>query len=52
MTLLRKFKSFFKEYSKALDNREAALFIGAGLSHAAGLKTWPELSLPESPSTV
>lgn len=38
-----KFKSFYTEYGKAIDNREAALFIGAGLSNGAGFKTWPNL---------
>src|SRR5437588_9066029 len=37
------FGGFYKEYGKALDNREAALFIGAGLSVGAGFKTWPNL---------
>lgn len=37
--------SFYKEYGKALDDKQAALFIGAGLSMAAPakLKGWPEL---------
>lgn len=34
---------FLKEYSKAIDGREAAMFIGAGLSIPAGFKSWPEL---------
>lgn len=38
-----RFQSFLKEYGKALDNREAALLIGAGLSAGTGLKTWPDL---------
>jgi hypothetical protein len=37
------FTEFYAEYGTALDNREAALFIGAGLSAGAKLKTWPEL---------
>jgi hypothetical protein len=39
----RKFSDFYKEYGNALDNREAALFIGAGLSMPAGFKSWQEL---------
>lgn len=35
--------SFYKAYGTALDNREAALFIGAGLSNGVGFKTWPNL---------
>lgn len=42
MSTLNKFSSFYREYSRALDNREAALFIGAGLS-APRFKTWSEL---------
>lgn len=38
-----KFGGFYKEYIKAFDNRDAALFVGAGLSVAAKFKTWPEL---------
>jgi hypothetical protein len=34
---------FLKEYSKRLDDREAAIIIGAGLSIPAGLKNWVEL---------
>lgn len=34
---------FLKEFSKAIDGREAAMFIGAGLSIPAGFKSWPEL---------
>lgn len=34
---------FFAEYGRALDDRTAALFIGAGISHAAGFKLWPDL---------
>jgi hypothetical protein len=29
------FSGFYKKYGKALDNREEALFIGAGLSVGA-----------------
>lgn len=39
----RKFSDFYNEYGKALDNRAAALFIGAGLSIPAGFKSWQEL---------
>jgi len=39
----KKFADFYKEYGKALDNREAALFVGAGLSMPAGFKSWQEL---------
>jgi Sir2- and TIR-associating SLOG family/SIR2-like domain len=39
----KKFSNFYKEYGKALDNREAALFVGAGLSMPAGFKSWQEL---------
>lgn len=37
--------SFYNEYGKAIDDKQAALFIGAGLSMAApaNLKGWPEL---------
>jgi 8-oxo-dGTP pyrophosphatase MutT (NUDIX family) len=35
--------SFYKAYGTALDNREAALFVGAGLSNSAGFKAWPNL---------
>src|SRR5215831_1963783 len=38
-----KFSEFYKDYGKALDGREAALFIGAGLSIPAGFKSWQEL---------
>jgi len=34
---------FYADYEKALDNHEAALFVGAGLSMAAGFKSWPNL---------
>ena len=39
------FDSFYNEYGKALDDKQAALFIGAGLSMAspANLKGWPEV---------
>lgn len=33
---------FYKDYSKALDDRDAALFIGAGVS-MPGFKSWSEL---------
>jgi Sir2- and TIR-associating SLOG family/SIR2-like domain len=36
-------ESFIKEYSKALDDRTAALFVGAGMSISAGYKGWEEL---------
>jgi hypothetical protein len=42
MSTVNKFSSFYREFNHALDNREAALFIGAGLS-APRFKTWPEL---------
>ncbi len=34
---------FYRDYVKALDDRTAALFIGAGMSVAAKFPTWPEL---------
>ncbi|HEY0321384.1 MAG TPA: SIR2 family protein [Pyrinomonadaceae bacterium] len=43
MIKCNKFSNFYSEYGRALDNREAALFIGAGLSAGTKLKTWPEL---------
>jgi hypothetical protein len=43
MSSNRNFESFYKNYGKALDGREAALFIGAGLSVGAKLKSWPDL---------
>jgi hypothetical protein len=39
----RKYSDFYEEYSKSLHNREAALFVGAGLSIPAGYKSWQEL---------
>ena len=36
-------QDFYTEYGKALDDRDAALFIGAGISKGAGLKSWSEL---------
>ena len=39
----KKFSDFYQEYGQALDNREAALFVGAGLSMPAGFKSWQEL---------
>ena len=43
MAMKAEFQTFLKEYSKALDDRDAGLFVGAGLSTPAGFKSWPEL---------
>ena len=37
------FGSFYREFGKALENHSTALFVGAGMSVAAGFKTWPNL---------
>ena len=42
MSTNNKFNSFYRDFGQALDNREAALFIGAGMS-GTRFKTWPEL---------
>jgi len=39
----RQFSEFYNDYGRALDNREAALFVGAGLSIPAGFKDWQEI---------
>ncbi|BCM94155.1 hypothetical protein IAD21_06058 [Abditibacteriota bacterium] len=43
MAIKSEFKTFLTEYSKALDDRDAGIFVGAGLSMPAGFKSWPEL---------
>lgn len=37
------FATFYNEYAKALHDKQAALFIGAGMSVDAGFPTWPNL---------
>ena len=36
-------KSFLKEYTRAVRDGAAALFVGAGISHAAGFVDWKQL---------
>ena len=38
-----KLSTFYSEYQKALDEGEAAVFVGAGLSTPAGFVSWKEL---------
>ena len=40
---IAQFNAFYKHYVKALDDKQAALFVGAGFSVNAGLPTWPDL---------